>query len=301
MTDTLAVDGTYRDPLWGVTVVLTPVERELLRCWWVRRLQFVVHAGAAAAVTTQSYSRLEHSLGVLALTAHVAPDDHAARAWALLHDIGHLPLSHTAEGLSGLDHHELGRRRRAELRPVLGRHGTVPVERRRPGLMTLDHLDSYARSARVRGRAVDPAELLAGCSWIDGAVTCDAATADVLSGLVVDEAWSQSSPANVVATGLVRNWAAAVVDGPGVPGMTDDEFWALLLSHPATREPVAEFRRDPGAWTVVDAPAPGAVLHRTTRLYLDPPEVDGRPWPLGGELPPVPADRWIVRRGRLTG
>lgn len=296
MSDTLALDGTYRDPLWGVTVLLTPLERELLRSWWVRRLQFVAHAGAAAAVTTQSYSRLEHSLGVLALTAHVAPDDHAARAGALLHDVGHLPLSHTFEGLGGLDHHDLGRHRRAELRPVLDRHGVVPVEPRRPGLMTLDHLDSYARSARVRGRTVDPAELLAGCSWVDGAVACSPATAEVLSALVVDEAWSQSSPANVVATGLVRNWSSRVLDDPAVPAMTDVEFWNLLLSHPATGSEVAAFRRDPGAWTVVEHPAPGAVRHTTTRLYVDPPEVDGASWRITGELPPVPAERWIVRR-----
>jgi uncharacterized protein len=45
---------------------------------------------------------------VLSPTARLAPDNVDLRLAALLHDIGHLPLSHTLEGLSGLDHHELG-------------------------------------------------------------------------------------------------------------------------------------------------------------------------------------------------
>ncbi len=73
--DVLGIGGIYRDPLWRVTVALTALERELLRCWWVRRLAYVAHAGAAAITTVQTYSRLEHSLGVLALVAHFDPDN----------------------------------------------------------------------------------------------------------------------------------------------------------------------------------------------------------------------------------
>jgi uncharacterized protein len=123
VTDVLGLRGVYRDPVWRVTVELTELEQALLRTWWVRRLRFVAHAGAAAASTTQSYSRLEHSLGLLALTAHVAPDDRVARATALLHDVGHLPLSHTFEGVAGLDHHLLGAQRIHDLADVLGAHG----------------------------------------------------------------------------------------------------------------------------------------------------------------------------------
>ncbi|MFE6777413.1 HD domain-containing protein [Streptomyces sp. NPDC057676] len=47
---------------------------------------------------------------MLALVAHFRPDDEALRAAALLHDVGHPPLSHTAEGLAGLDHHTIGAR-----------------------------------------------------------------------------------------------------------------------------------------------------------------------------------------------
>ena len=146
-------------------VELTPLERELLRSWWVRRLAFVAHAGAAAITTVQTYSRLEHSLGVLVLVAHFAPGDACTRAAALLHDIGHLPMSHTCEGVAGLDHHELGSARIAELSPLLDRHGIetadvlATVEGRRasvlggatPGVLKLDHLDSFVRSGRAHG------------------------------------------------------------------------------------------------------------------------------------------------------
>ncbi|WP_432565184.1 hypothetical protein [Kineococcus sp. SYSU DK003] len=32
--DTLGLHGTYTDPLWQLTVHLTTLERDLLRCWW---------------------------------------------------------------------------------------------------------------------------------------------------------------------------------------------------------------------------------------------------------------------------
>src|SRR5690625_6971664 len=78
--DTLGIGGSWFDPLWRVPVELSPLERALLDSWPVRRLGMVAHAGAAALTTTQTYSRLEHSLGVLALVAHFAPQDALARA-----------------------------------------------------------------------------------------------------------------------------------------------------------------------------------------------------------------------------
>jgi len=60
VADTLGTNGVYSDPMWRVDVRLTDLERDLLRSWWVRRLGFVAHAGAAVIYTTQTYSRLEH-------------------------------------------------------------------------------------------------------------------------------------------------------------------------------------------------------------------------------------------------
>ncbi len=63
--DTLGNDGVYFDPLSRIEVRLTATEQRLLRTWPVRRLAFIAHAGAASITTVQTYSRLEHSLGVL--------------------------------------------------------------------------------------------------------------------------------------------------------------------------------------------------------------------------------------------
>ncbi len=122
-TDTVGVDGHRTDPLWGTVTTLTPLERALLRTWPVRRLGHVAHAGAVATVTTQTFSRLEHSLGVLGLVAHLDGDDAVTRAAALLHDVGHAPLSHTLEGIAGIDHHVTGLTRVRALGGLLDEHG----------------------------------------------------------------------------------------------------------------------------------------------------------------------------------
>src|SRR5699024_2755164 len=109
--DTLGIGGSWFDPLWRVPVELRPLERALLDSWPVRRLGRGRPAGAAAQASTPAYSRPDLSLGVLALAARFAPQDALARATALLHDVGHLPFSHTLEGIDGLDHHDLGHAR----------------------------------------------------------------------------------------------------------------------------------------------------------------------------------------------
>lgn len=304
-SDTLGTSGVFTDPMWRVRVELTPLEQDLLRCWWVRRLGFIAHAGAAVITTTQSYTRLEHSLGLLALVAHFAADDEVARAAALLHDIGHLPFSHTFEGVAGLDHHQLGANRIDELGPILRRHGVeasavIDVETgRRPSVLhgpagapSLDHLESFVRSARSHGRTREPPPMtLARLDIANGAVGTDARTAAYLVDLIIDEAQSQSSTPNVIATGLMRHLATrALTEVPRaevmrVAAMTDGEFWAMLLGDPRTATLAEEFRRDPAAWTVTDCPtnesgayesvSPHAITYDVTRQYLDLPTVDG--------------------------
>ncbi|WP_375400845.1 HD domain-containing protein [uncultured Amnibacterium sp.] len=278
--DTLGLDGVYLDPLWRITTELTPLEHELLGCWWVRRLGFVAHAGAAAITTTQTYSRLEHSLGVLALTARFAPDDAVARASALLHDIGHLPFSHTFESIAGadhhrLDHHRLGRDRLAELDPVLRRHGlsadailareTEDAARLRSRhQLGLDHLDSFLRSGQAHGRTTEPpAETLNRLRLVDGGIDTDGDTADFLAALIAAEALAQCSPANVAPHAVLRDVAATLLEGARenagedareevtrIASMTDDQFWALALSNPRTAATTERLRRMPGSWAV---------------------------------------------------
>jgi hypothetical protein len=227
-----------------------------------------------------------------------------------VHDIGHLPLSHTFEGVAGLDHHQIGRDRITQLSPVFAAHGVDVghvidvVDGLRPSALhgstdalRLDHLESWVRSGHAHGRTREPpADTLARLRLRDGAVDTDPATAAYLVELAVGEArWRTSAP-NVIATGLVRQLSAMVLtdldtDGQwDVAAMTDDEFWALLLTDPHTGSTTHAFRRDPGAWTATTldpSPTPdsdpsdrrsgGGIEFDVGRLYLDLPLVDGQP------------------------
>lgn len=311
MTELATVEGmatdTWRsslftDPVWRVSVELTATEAELLRTWPVRRLAFVAHAGAASVVGPQTYSRLDHSLGLLSLVAHFAPDDHAARAAALLHDVGHLPLSHTLETALGVDHHDLGVRAVVGLEPVLEAGGLElddvlglafgpgpSVLRPAHDLMKLDHFESYLRSGQVRGGTREtPATTLSRIHLADGAVEADAATADYLADLVVHEAQYQSSVPNVVANAVVSTLTARLVadwDTDRIDRLaraTDHELWAVLRDAPATSGELADFLCAPWEWDahVLDSrdTAPtGTTGYSIPRFYTAPPVVAGRP------------------------
>ena len=299
-TDTLGSDGTYFDPLWRLRIDLTPLEMELLRSWWVRRLQFISHAGAAAITTTQTYSRLEHSLGVFALAAHFTPHDSAARVAALLHDIGHLPFSHTFEGLGGLNHHLLGRERIMSLDAVLQSHGltadhVIAVEegtvqsclRGAEGHLRLDHLDSFLRSGQAHGRThTSPADLLTRLRLIDGGIDTDSDTAQEIVALIIGEAHGQRSAVNVVPYTVLRNFADSLLDRHDpihIAAMTDDEFWSVLLADPVVGTEAARFRRMPQSW-IATAVSPtdsfvsdhaDELTFTIRRSYLDLPTVGG--------------------------
>ena len=292
--DTLGHDGVWFDPLWRVEVALTPVERALLTSWPLRRLAFIAHAGAASITTVQTYSRLEHSLGVLALVAHFAPDDADARLAALLHDVGHLPYSHTLEGIAGLDHHTLGR---ATVRALAEEHpidpdrlialdeGTVPsVLTPARGGLKLDHLDSFLRSGQAHGRTTTPPHaLLRRLRLIDGAVDADPEDAAELVDLAVREARAQRSTANLVPVTVLRALVARTVargllDAAGLAAATDDELWAVLAADPATAEEARLLRRHPERWRMHVGRTSGTGAHRhvVRRSYLDLPTVAGR-------------------------
>ena len=158
--------------------------------------------------------------------SHVSPDDQTVRVAALLHDIGHLPFSHTLEGLAGLDHHRLGDQRIADLAPILRRHGidcelvadlangTKPsVLHGATRAMRLDHLESFVRSGRSHGRTQEPPpRTFSRLGLTDGAVDTDRETADYLLDLVIGEALSQTSPPNLVATAVLRHLAGRLLN-----------------------------------------------------------------------------------------
>ena len=214
-------DGALWSPLWRVRIELTTAEQALLQSWPLRRLHFLHHNGASAFAYPLTVSRLQHTLGVLALIAHFRPDDWALRVAALLHDVGHYPFCHSAElvprlagqtprlagptpRLAGpgqeVDHHVMTQRRvtREPICGILHAHGMDPDQllalmdgdppnplRTHNGLLHLDHLDSWARQAQSAGYAERPAhELLARLHLEGNNVAADRATGEYLVRLI---------------------------------------------------------------------------------------------------------------------
>ncbi|MFE1774204.1 HD domain-containing protein [Streptomyces sp. NPDC059008] len=294
--NTLGCRGTYTDPLWRITVHLTPLEQQLLTHPLLRRLHFVAHAGASRVVTPQTYSRLEHTLGLLCLVAHWAPQATDLRAAALLHDVGHLPLSHTFEGLAGLNHHHLGRQYARQTAGLLEQHGLQlhDIERvldgTQPsllvgtsGMLNLDHLDSYVRSGRMNGWLTqDPANLLSAMRLNGTTVDTDAATAATLVDLVCAEAHAHVSWENIAPASVVRHAVSALIDDGHQPhalaALTDDELWTLLLDTPATADVTRRLRETPHLLTARAVPEHHpARTYSLRKIYRSAPLLEGRP------------------------
>ncbi|MEK2472501.1 HD domain-containing protein [Streptomyces noursei] len=299
-THTLGLTSAFTDPLWRISVHLSPVEIDLLRAEPLRRLHFVAHGGASTISTLQSYSRLEHSLGVLSLVAHFRPEDELLRIAALLHDIGHLPLSHTFEGVCGLDHHAIGLEllRTEPIRSVLEKHrvrtgavvaalgGQPPSPLAgRTGLLNLDHLDSYVRSGRAAGRlAIDPTVMLDRLDLKDSAVSTDPETAAALVDLVCAEARLHTSWDNVGPVSVVRRLARQLLDSSTLTPaqlarMTDPQLWSALESCDVTRAESAMVRYELHRLQVTAQPAPGGRPgwdFSLRKIYSSAPLVEGQ-------------------------
>ncbi|MCZ7651489.1 MAG: HD domain-containing protein [Thermoanaerobaculia bacterium] len=135
---------SLRDPVHGF-VRADPLEAALIDSHPLQRLRSIHQLGLMSLVFPGAeHSRFSHALGAMELAgqafdalAQRAPAElrgelgprerRLVRAAALLHDIGHAPYSHSAEGLfeEGIDHEEMTRRLIAgeELSEVFARHG----------------------------------------------------------------------------------------------------------------------------------------------------------------------------------
>ncbi|WP_241779592.1 HD domain-containing protein [Streptomyces natalensis] len=302
-TNVMGRTATFTDPLWRIPVRLNPVEVALLRTEPLRRLHFVAHGGASTVSTLQSYSRLEHTLGVLALVAHFRPEDELLRVAALLHDIGHLPLSHTIEGISGLDHHAIGLQllRTDPIRTVLENHGirteavtaALGKQSHSPltnpsGVLNLDHLDSFVRSGRAAGRlGTDPAVMLRRLDIRDAAVSADRPTAASLVDLICGEARLHTSWDSVGPASVVRRLACHLLDSTTLTParlarMTDPQLWSAFDSCAITEPESAMVRYELHRLQVKTGPAPrdravcNAWNFSLRKIYSSAPLVEGQ-------------------------
>jgi HD superfamily phosphohydrolase len=297
----------YVDPVWRTRTVLLPAEQAILATPIVRRLHFISHAGASRLVTAQTYSRLEHTMGVFSLVCHFHPSDAVLRAASLLHDVGHLPFSHSLEGLKGLDHHALGEACVAGIGDVLERHGLdvgelldVLAGRTRssllgePNFMNLDHLDSFVRSARAVGHLrSDGSHLLQGLSVRGNVVEAeDVQVARLLMGLVMEEARRHTSWCNVGPNWALRALAELVlekIDRQDFARLTDDQLWATMSTSPATAKSADRIRLNADELIVTPMHAADSrVNYRIRKLYLSEPLVAGEV--LSRELPDLKRD-----------
>ena len=311
--------------------MLDELERALLGRPELRRLAGLHHHGIAGRLLGWRTHRLEHTLGVWSIVVAVAPEDRTLRVAALLHDVGHAPYSHALEGLPGVDHH-------AALESVLGGPLGAVVEasghdlervrrlvdgseasplRNREGILHADHLDSFVRGARLRGRvAIDPEAVRTGVR-ADGAHLAFAAElAEALVAAIADEAAFQLEPLDVGSeawlTELVGTLVAdGALDPAALTSMSDADLDARLLTHPGTRGAFEALLRSAGSWRAGAAEATdptgtdGATDRVWTRIkrarYLpvprrDGPEPDGWRVRLDAAYAPYRRDRTVVAR-----
>ncbi|WP_052350623.1 HD domain-containing protein [Paenibacillus gorillae] len=258
--------GSLWEPMWQLHTGLAPVEQQLLQSSWVRRLHLIHHCGPMYLNSQLNYSRLQHTLGVFATIAYFHPEDAELRAAALLHDIGHVPFSHTLERIEGIDHHAitLDRIQSAEITGILAAHGldqvrllnlitgeTASLLRNRNHTLQLDHLDSWVRSAYFSGRLpVMPRALLSRLEEDDGYLYGDIETVKLVQRLIVEEAGIHASVADIGPSALVLHLVQILIDHgqlsqTELSGMTDDMIEQLLRNSEWTKTDFSRFINRP--------------------------------------------------------
>jgi len=180
---------------------------KLQRLRWIRQLgtSYLVYPGA-------NHTRFEHSLGTYHLASRLSKylglsreDDLTVRAAALLHDIGHGPLSHVSEEVSlntnGMTHEDIGCGiiKNGEIREILERMGVDPEElcsairgEGKHGVMIsgeidLDRMDYLSRDSYYTGvtNGVDLGRLLVTLRMVDDAMVISENGLAAAEGLLV--------------------------------------------------------------------------------------------------------------------
>jgi uncharacterized protein len=294
-------DGELWEPVWRLRTPLLPVERHLLASPPLRRLHFLHLSGPAYLHTHHTYSRLQLTLGVFALIAHLCPDDVYLRVAALLHDVGHAPFSHTLEHLAGVDHHHWTRERvsappivdilhtyHLEPEHVLAYIAGYPANllRNDTGIIHVDHLDAWVRNAHVVGAlSISAPEILRQLRVRASFLEMNAATALLILQLVLREARLHCSAASLGTQTILMHLVQRLLDAEvltvaRLADMTDGMLEHLLLTTPTTADEAWRLWYQPDQLVVQplrDEPPPGAHLVPVEKLYVSQPLVGGQP------------------------
>ncbi|MBD2866620.1 HD domain-containing protein [Paenibacillus oceani] len=179
------------EPVYQLDVAAEPFEVELFQCAAVRRLKHLHHFGAGALIGPVTHSRYEHTVGVWALTKRWFPEWRELHAAAILHDVGHLPFSHSVEKALGKSHHALTEEviRSASVASILAKHGLcasrliellnedTPLSGQSDGIR-IDHLDSFLRDTYGAGLYIKhPSDIIRGITFCGNRIAADEETA----------------------------------------------------------------------------------------------------------------------------
>lgn len=192
-------------------------EKKLFETKALRRLKHLAHFGASALISPVVHSRLDHSLGVWKLAAHFFPEDYLSRAAAILHDVGHIPFSHSAEQFLGFDHHQLtekiictkeieeclkeGNLSTQEVIDYLDKESVLTGTGEQLGL---DHLESFLRDTYMNGTAVIlPKEVLKSLNCTEAGIETDQETAEYIMTLILNDHKHFLSPKMIAVDRLI--------------------------------------------------------------------------------------------------
>ena len=295
-------DGILWEPLWQLETKLLPVEVELLKSRYIRRLQYIHHCGLCHINTNQIQTRLQHCLGVLSLTAYFSPEDILLRVSSLLHDVGHTPFSHSIEEIDEINHNDFTGQilSSTDIADTLKAHNLDPGEvynyiegcppnilRNRDGLLHIDHFENVIRHTYMDGiLPITPNELLKkvhinGCS-----IETDLHTGELLVDVIeVANKLVYSTinlGANAILTEMVNRLISSKVTTPQkLSEMSEGMMEILLLTNDITKEDAAKLWYQPQdilIEKVEDASNTREAGFYITqnKLYLSMPMVDGK-------------------------
>ncbi|MBM7601485.1 HD superfamily phosphohydrolase [Virgibacillus halotolerans] len=177
------------------------IEKRLFNTTFLRRLKFLAHFGAGSLVSPVVHSRYEHTVGVWKLVCFFFPNDKLMRLAAILHDIGHLPFSHSVEKSLGFDHHVLTNRyiESNEISTILQEEGVESkdiiqllnretVLTGRNGVLGIDHIDSFFRDTYMYG-TIDklPKDIIWKLTCTSQGIETDSETAELIMKLIVSD------------------------------------------------------------------------------------------------------------------
>lgn len=305
------VHAEYWEPLYRFTIPISDWEAELIRSRAFRRLKYIRHTGAAGLLSPLTHSRYEHTLGVWALVARWCPENRVLRAAALVHDLGHIPFSHSMEKLLGLDHHSRTEEliQSGEVAGILGKAGTRPAEvldvlngdtplTNKTGWLGIDHLDSFLRDTFMNGRfRFHPSELVSRMSLSGSYIDCpDVESALAVMQTVYDDHALFTKPLHLAYDLLLAEAVRCHGDavGSGWPealyGMADHELLTVLERSPSTEASrlVRVLLYEPHRVAVSLEETPGARCTELRKIYAKQPLARGTPLselsPQGAEL-----------------